>query len=400
MATCISCAEDDAIPRECGLDLCEVCHPWVIPSLRRTGRLPLWAHILVGQEPDILEKVHEELRELRINGDDDEWPHTRSGRELDSDMAPRSDDAWLRYFRWLLGDEHELFNKMQLHVDTRADAVTNGISSVKEITDDLRDMAAVFIEAKVALENGFLDVDDTSSIPDSTTRMFGSHQVRMDMEFCRVDGILFYHNRRDLKRLAQFLFDSMNGLDTRGLGIKRSIERAPPLQPSGWTWDSRLPKIPLMLEHISLLTSEYQDRHIGNRHRAALLLWHHQRNREFMTRDESAWERSFRLLRSVIESNPDVVLEETGISVRGRSGTKWRIDADRRSSMGNLKVIPYHADNARICIVLPAHVRRQDYPLGDIVISFVRMLLDDIKTSEFVETLVPHMRQPNGGEEE
>ena len=399
MATCKSCDEKDATPRECGLDLCDVCHIWVTSSLGRTRHLftvrqSIWQHILAKEEPELLTKVKEELQELRLN----EEVLEEGLEEFADDWAPHSEDAWLRYFRWLLGDEHELFKKMKLHVDMRAEAATNGISSVAEIADDLNAMAAVFIDARVTFENeasknDILREGDTPFIPEPTTRMFGTHLVRMDIDYCMVDGISSYHCRRNQLHLAQFLFDSMNGLDTRAFDWHGWVGyRVEPIRGSRARW----PETPILQEHIGLLSKGYPDRRIGDRHRAALVLWHKSRHMEFLTRDVSAWARSFQLLRSVIESSPYVELEDSEISVRGRSGTKWQIHAWRSNS--RFRVTRYDVDEA-ICI----HAAREceGYPMGDIVVSVVQMLLDDINTSETVETLVPHMRQPDGdGEEE
>jgi len=388
---CISCAEDDATPRDCGLDLCGICHMWVTSSLEVTRRMfrlhPLWPDILANKEPELLAKVKEELQELRLNGEDSE-------ESADDLAAPHSEDAWIRYFRWLLGDEHELFKKMQLHVDVRAGAATNGISSVEEIAEDLNDLAVVFMEAREAfVMNSIPNGGDTPFTPEPTTNRLGPHLVRMDIEFFSVDDIPFYHGKGNYANIAELLFDSMNGLDTRALGDRQRISEFRP--------DRRIrvlrPRTPILKEHVNLLALGYPERRVCNRHRAAMMLWNIRRNANFLIRDANAWARSFHLLRSVIESNPDVELEETGISVRGRSGTRWQIHGSPGVHSSIFRVTSYDADET-ICIHAPREMR--DFPPGDIIVSVVRMLLDDIKTSETVETLVPHMRQPNGGEEE
>jgi len=391
---CISCAEGDATPRDCGLDLCDVCHMWVTSSLELTQRAswrgPLWPHVLVNEEPELLTKVRKELQELQLNERESEGDEFADGLVPRSEV-PLSEDAWLRYFRWLLGDEHELFKKMQVHVSMRAEAASNGSSSVEEIAEDLNAMAAVFTKVRDAFLSDIPNGGDTPFIPEPTTRMFGTHMVRMDIELFWVDEIPFRHGLGNYHRFAELLFDSMNGLDTRALGDRKSIcSLRPDVRLSRW------PKTPIFQEHATLLALEYPERQVCNRHRAALMLWTRRRNMEFMTRDVSAWARSFQLLRSVIESSPDVELEESDISVRGRSGTRWQIHGSPGAHSTIFQVTPYDADE-KICIGVR---EMRNFPPGDIIVSVVQMLLDDIKTSETVETLVPHMRQPDGDEEE
>ena len=117
MAMCKSCDEKDATPRECGLDLCVVCHPWVAASLCRTDDLPRWGAEMLTHDPEILLRTRDAMAEKGLN----------------TGGPPLCEYNWIAYFRWLLADDDEALCEMEQHIELRDDAEYIGEDSVEQM---------------------------------------------------------------------------------------------------------------------------------------------------------------------------------------------------------------------------------------------------------------------------
>ena len=383
LRTCQSCDEQDTTVRmrECGLALCTVCYPWVRQSLERTSDLPQWADTLLSVEPDIFQNVKKQLKELPI--------HDERGRPIATTM-PQADDEWLDYYRWLLGGEHERFKELELHVDMRRDAGSRGISTIEEIEISLTDKLLELQHAEDDREIQNWDASAMRREPQSI--IFGSDVVWVSLDSFNVgDLIIRFHFE---KSLAELLFDSMNLLDTRPIDGRYFSY----LKPSGITemFDLQsLPRCPRLREFIHLAATGEFGRRIADSHRSMVLLWLFEPSREYVTRDVIPWSKSFQFLRSVIASSTRANANDVGITVRGDSGTPWRVSPHPGCFMGHggdphgeVFVVDGPKGNP-VCII----GSRESYhmPFGDILAAMVMMLLDDIKTSRIVRTLRPHM---------
>jgi len=384
MAMCKSCDEKDATPRECGLDLCVVCHPWVAASLCRTGDLPRWGAEMLTHDPEILVRTRDAMKE----------------EGLGTDGPPILGDNWLDYFRWLLGDDDEALREIEQHIELRDDAEYIGEDSVEQMAGKLLCLVDEQEESREILVDSHWG-DGMVLDPDTVVHRFGGHEVEVSSGSFMVDEIHF----KNPETVAELLFDSIQELDERGFDeryqIYHSFELENPVLMGrysslgdGWT-RFQLPSIPLLREHIWLAAKGEYGRDICNRHRAALLLWAFRYNKEFLSREPVPWGRSFQFLRSVIKPSSDVSLHSNGIDVCGRSGTPWRISAIPGFHGEQFTVSRIGGND--VCVLTREQSR--DMPFGDLLSSLVLMLLDDVRTSERVFTLRHHMITDQEGEE-
>ncbi len=374
MAKCKSCDAEDASPRECGFDLCAVCHPWVAASLRRTSGL--WGAEMLTPDPEILVRTRDAMKEQGLGTGD----------------PPFFEDNWIDYFRWLLSDDDEALREVEQHVELRDDAEYIGEDSVEQIAGKLLCLMDEQEESREVLVNSQWG-DGMVLEPDTVVHRFGGHEVEVSPGLFVVDEIHFDNP----ETVAELLFDSIQELDERGFEERHQIYHSFELEnPNlmarysrfGEAWNRlQLPSIPLLREHIWLAAKGEYGRDICDRHRAALLLWVFRSNKEFLSRELVPWSRSFQFLRSVIKPSSDVSPHSNGIDVYGRSGTPWRISAIRGAHGEQFRVSRIGGDD--VCV----HTREQsrDMPLGDLLSSVVLMLLDDVRTSERVNTLRRNM---------
>jgi len=384
MATCKSCDEEDATPRECGFDLCVVCHPWVAASLRRTNDLPGWGAEMLTHDPEILPRTRDAM----------------AGKGLSTGGPPHCEYNWIAYFRWLLGDDDEALREMEQHVELRDDAEYIGEDSVEQIAGKL----LCLVDEQEASREILVDShwgDEMVLDPDPVVLRFGGYEVEVSSGLFMVDETHF----KNPETVAELLFDSIQELDERGFyeryQIYHSFELENPVLMSCYSrqrcddWNRfQLPSIPLLREHISLAAKGEYGRDICDRHRAALLLWAFRSNKEFLSRELIPWSRSFQFLRSVIKPSSDVSPHSNGIDVYGRSGTPWRISAIPGFHGEQFTVSRIGGND--VCVLTPQQSR--DMPFGDLLSSLVLMLLDDVRTSERVFTLRHHMITNQEGE--
>ena len=378
MATCKSCDEEDATPRECGFYLCVVCHPWVAASLCRTGDLPRWGAEMLTHDPEILLRTRDAMAEkgLNIGG------------------PPLCEYNWIAYFRWLLSDDDEALCEMEQHVELRDDAEYIGEDSVEQIAGKLLCLVDEQEESRELLVDSHWG-DGMVLDPDPVVHRFGGYEVEVSSGLFVVDEKTPSKNP---ETVAELLFDSIQELDERGFDeryqIYHSFELENPVLMSCYSrqrcddWNRfQLPSIPLLREHIWLAAKGEYGRDIGDRHRAALLLWAFRSNKEFLSRELVPWSRSFQFLRSVIKPSSDVSPHLNGIDVYGRSGTPWRISAIQGAHGEQFTVSRIGGDD--VCVLTREQSR--DMPLGDLLSSLVLILLDDVRSSERVNTLRHHM---------
>ena len=406
LRTCQSCDEQDTTVRmrECGLALCTVCYPWVSQSMERTSDLNYWADTLVSLEPGTFQNVRKRLEDDPILRLDMNVPRPGASTRM-----PRFDNEWLEYYCWLLGSEHESFKELELHYDMRSDAGSLGISTVGEIGAYLTDKAhenglgreAQNIRNWTDEETEWTD-EETECVVEPESLTFGFEVVFVDSESFIVDDYAINH--RFVKPLAELLFDSMNVLDSRAIEERFHVYQ----KPKGITKllpKTRLPTCPRLREFINQAAIGGLGPRITDLHRATLLYWLF--TGEYVTRDVIPWSRSFQFLHSVIASSTRVHANDVGITVRGDSGTPWRVSSRLGRERiywggnphGEAFVVHGPGREDPLCII----ESRESYgmPLGDILAAVVMMLLDDIKTSRIVGTLQPcmeaHSHRPTRG---
>lgn len=382
---CISCAEDDAILRECGFNLCVVCHPWVAASLCRTNDLPGWSAELLTYDPEVLVRTRDTMAEKGLN----------------TGAPPLTDYAWIDYFRWLLSDDDEALREMEQHIELRDDAEYIGEESVEQMAGKLLGLVDEQEASREILDDSHWG-DGMVFEPDAVVHRFGGYEVEVSSGLFVVDEKTHSKNP---ETVAELMFDSIQELDERGFEeryqIYHSFELENPVLMSRYSrqrcddWNRfQLPSIPLLREHIWLAAKGEYGRDIGDRHRAALLLWAFRSNKEFLSREPVPWGRSFQFLRSVIKPSSDVSLHSKGIDVYGRSGTPWRISSIPGAHGEQFTVSRIGGED--VCVL--THEQSRDMPFGDLLASLVLMLLDDVRTSERVYTLRHHMITNQEGE--
>ena len=186
---CISCAENDATPRECGFDLCVVCHPWVAASLCRTGDLPRWGAEMLTHDPEILVRTRDAMKE--------EGPGT--------DGPPILGDNWLDYFRWLLGDDDEALREIEQHIELRDDAEYIGEDSVEQMAGKLLCLVDEQEESRELLLDSHWG-DGMVLDPDPVVHRFGGYEVEVSSGLFVVDEKTPSKNP---ETVAELLFDSI-----------------------------------------------------------------------------------------------------------------------------------------------------------------------------------------------
>ena len=405
MAMCKSCDEQDATVRmrECGLALCTVCYPWVSQSLERTSDLtsdlPHWADTLVSLEPGIFQNVRKRLEDDLILRLDMNVPRPRASTRI-----PQFDNEWLDYYRWLLGSEHESFKELEFHYFMRSNAGSLGISTVGEIDVYLTNKAhenglgreAQNIRNWTDEETEWIDEEtewfdeETECVVELESLTFGFEVVFVNSNSFFVDDFAISHHY--VKPLAELLFDSMNALDSRVIEERFHVYQ----NPKGITKllpKTILPTCPRLREFINQAAIGGLGPRITDLHRATLLYWRF--TGEYVTRDVIPWSKSFQFLHSVIASSTRVHANDAGITVRGDSGTTWRVTSNyhRLHWGGNPygEAFAVYAPNAKKPVCILQLRESHDMPLGDILAAVVMMLLDDIKTSRIVSTLWPYM---------
>ncbi|MEE2758662.1 MAG: hypothetical protein VYA86_01645 [Candidatus Thermoplasmatota archaeon] len=396
---------EDLVP---GNAICDICEPWINYAERRRRKLPSWAQQILVVEPHIIEETRMALEEITMGGSDSAWgPRGLNGRVpvhavLHSNLGPRNDWAWLEVLNWCAGREHPAIDTGYVHVGLREDDDDLGLMTVESISrrlDEIRDEKEHF--------NAVFDFEFGSIYEES--HYIGPHEIIVHDNVVVIDGVpygessaaLDYHDMwTDIGVLPELLFDSINGLDSRSLDARAELYsvRTQCLDFIMETRNIQMPIAPIVRELVNQLAEGVFGVEASMRFQAALILWSSHPEREFHTSSPEAWAKSFQLVAEVCNELTDIVdvVDMRGIDVTGVSGNVYRIsppNVEATSFDGfEVNVIQSIKKKKQFEILcLHTKLEFEHLPMGDILVSLILMLRDDVESAKTIAPLRVHV---------
>ena len=381
--SCESCNYEIATHRdEAWLALCNICAPWVESSLRRRGEIPSWASSFCDSRQDMFYETRKALMKYsKIREGRGHWSRS------EGTPFPTTERGWYQFLEYVMGGDYQSARIRIFH----------GI--------EIREKAIGYSNSVSAIQNRLRLVGE------NTEHLFG-HSIRLDGNSIWVNGVLFGPKAHDIhcqnrRILPQLIFDRYNTLDERTVEEMAYVYmRGPWIPLVRDTTNARVPTSFALREEICRIADGAYGGGPSDRIRSALLLWSTAVEREFLTCPRSAWARSFQWIREISQDFSDEVeIAENGIYVTGSSKNLYRISpappdgrTDRfevcriihreEPNSSELSVGDEGDDTAPICIhSMTSNEEDLARPLGDVIVSLILALRDDIQTAERIPQL-------------
>ena len=385
---CESCNHEIATHRdEAWLALCNICAPWVESSLRRRGEIPSWASSFCDSRQDMFYETRKAIiKYSKIREGRGHWSRS------EGTPFPTTERGWYQFLEYVMGGDYQSARIRIFH----------GI--------EIREKAIGYSNSVSAIQNRLRLVGE------NTEHLFG-HSIRLDGNSIWVNGVLFGPKAHDIhcqnrRILPQLIFDRYNALDERTVEEMAYVYmRGPWIPLVRDTTNARVPTSFALREEICRIADGTYGDGPSDRIRSALLLWSTSVEREFLTCPRSAWARSFQWVREISQDfSEEVKVAENGIYVTGSSKNLYRISPtppdgradrfevcrilqkDEHTFDRDLNNIDGDGDSVPICIhSMTSDEEDLERPLGDVIVSLILALRDDIQTAEIIPQLHRHL---------
>ena len=354
------------------LTLCEVCTPWVKPSL---------------------EKAYTSISGINI---DDPVLFSRMIRKLRDFEEPQNELEWFALFQKLHPRKASILDTIDLNLDIRKNDVMSYEAAKKKLNE--------FVDFS---NEGFRDKDFQYrqmmglQLPERAPRniRIGLHELNYDhiTRIAKIDGKDFFErgcgflNNLNCSILHELIYDSIHCLSPDPLHVRMDNFSIilPIIEQLGLEYP---PRTPFILEYILQLKSGRHGKILQYKLLALLQLWQHQDvyANSFITRDEEPWARSFQLLRNVVEGVSNARFIPTGIEVIGSSRAIYTIEQTAYTSVVQRWMVKRNMHET-ICIEIREEFSK--LPLGDQLATLVHSLSDDLGTMHLIETLEDSIRR-------
>ena len=352
--------------------LCEVCNPWVKPSL---------------------EKAYTSISGINI---DDPLLFSRMIRKLRDFEEPKNDLEWFALFQKLHPRKASILDAIDMSLDIRKNDVIN-YNLTNLSLNEFVDFSNEMFQDRDFRYRQMMGLQLPQREPRNTR--IGLHELNYEhtTRIAKIDGKDFFEpgygflNNLNWSILHELIFDSIHCLSPDPLHVR--MDNFSIILPIIEQLDLGFPpKTPFILEYIFQLKSGRHGKILQYKLLALLQLWN---NRDvfvnsFITRDEEPWARSFRLLRSVVEGVPNARFIPDGIEVIGSSRAIYTIKPAVFSTRVQKWLVQKNMAEL-ICIEIKEEFSK--LPLGDQLATLVHSLSDDLGTMHLIETLENSIRE-------